>query len=86
MVGFAEASLSSPPSSSISDDVTSEQSGWVSNSSRHSSGSQSSSGALSPDLAAFCRKELPDYSTLKMQQTSENPLQIDFDGERLIEK
>lgn len=44
-------SLSSPPSSSLSD-ITSEQSGWVSNSSRRTSGDMSS-GQLSPDGSDF---------------------------------
>lgn len=44
-------SVSSPPSSSLSD-ITSEQSGWVSNSSRRTSGDMSS-GQLSPDGSDF---------------------------------
>ncbi|XP_047110452.1 uncharacterized protein LOC124787677 [Schistocerca piceifrons] len=47
-------SLSSPPSSSLSD-ITSEQSGWVSNSSGRTSG-DTSSGQLSPEGSDFVPK------------------------------
>ncbi|KAL0271507.1 UNVERIFIED_CONTAM: hypothetical protein PYX00_008581 [Menopon gallinae] len=82
-----DASLSSLPTSSTSDEITSEQSGWVSNSSRHSSGSQSSSGGISPEMTVFSHKDIPEYSTLKMQQFSNTPAADGtFDEERLVEK
>lgn len=79
-----DPSLSSPLSS-ISDEITSEQSGWVSNSSRHSSGSQLSSGGLSPE--AQCRKEYSEYSTSQMKKLKRfNAFEPVLNGEVLIKK
>lgn len=79
--------MSSLPTSSTSDEITSEQSGWVSNSSRHSSASQSSSGGISPEMTVFSQNDIPEYSTLKMQKFSNgSAADASFDEERLVEK
>ncbi|KAK6632544.1 hypothetical protein RUM43_013312 [Polyplax serrata] len=76
---------SSPPSS-LSDELTSEQSGWVSNSSRHSSVTQSSSGALSPENAIFDRQHLPVYPTLVTKKMGQHTVESVFDEDILVEK
>lgn len=80
-------SLSSPPSSSLSD-ITSEQSGWVSNSSRRTSGDMSS-GQLSPDGSDFGIKmhmdRHPASTTSKQQQRILNGEQLRARLQKLVE-
>lgn len=80
-------SLSSPPSSSLSD-ITSEQSGWVSNSSRRTSGDMSS-GQLSPDGSDFGIKlhmdRHPATTTSKQQQRILNGEQLRARLQKLVE-
>jgi len=80
-------SLSSPPSSSLSD-ITSEQSGWVSNSSRRTSGDMSS-GQLSPDGSDFGIKlhmdRHPATTASKQQHRMLNGEQLRARLQKLVE-
>lgn len=76
-------SLSSPPSSSLSD-ITSEQSGWVSNSSRRTSGDMSS-GQLSPDGSDFGVKVRSDRHPATKQQKIVNGEQLRAKLQKLVE-
>ena len=80
-------SLSSPPSSSLSD-ITSEQSGWVSNSSRRTSGDMSS-GQLSPDGSDFGIKlhvdRHPPTTASKQQHRPLNGEQLRARLQKLVE-
>ncbi|XP_063221158.1 protein FAM135A isoform X3 [Bacillus rossius redtenbacheri] len=80
----AGPSLSSPPSSSLSD-ITSEQSGWVSNSSRRTSGDMSS-GQLSPDCSDFGGLRLrADKMNSSKQQRVVNGEQLCAKLQKLVE-